>query len=311
MTTQAPSRKGNPDESVAALPMRQRLLLQLLSALGGSAKKLDFQKVLFLYCQEPESNKPFDFVPYKYGAFSFTSYADQRKLIAHGLIEDDEQQWKLTSKASEVIEQDMILSAFVESLGSIRGDDLVADTYRRFPFYATRSEIAHRVLKGETEALNRIKAEKSKADSQPLQTIGYEGHSLESYLNALLRAGVTLLCDVRRNPMSRKYGFAKSTLSNACNGVGIRYEHLPELGIPSDQRQDLQTQADYDALFAEYEREWLPKQTESLKIVQGWMEAGERVALTCFEHLPHQCHRHCVAEALEAQSKNGLAARHL
>lgn len=311
MTTRTPTRKGNPDQSVAALPSRQRLLLQLLSALGGSAKNLDFQKVLFLYCQEPDSNKPFDFVPYKYGAFSFTSYADRRKLIAHGLIDDDEHQWKLTGLAKDMIDQDMILGAFVESLGPIRGDELVADTYRRFPFYAIRSEIAHRVLKGEEDALARIQEEKSRMGSHPLQTIGYEGHSLESYLNALLRAGVTVLCDVRRNPMSRKYGFAKSTLSNACNGVGIRYEHLPELGIPSDQRQDLQTQADYDALFEVYEREWLPNQSESLKLVQAWIAAGQRVALTCYEQLPHQCHRHCVAEALEALSHHTLVAGHL
>ena len=51
-----------------------------------------------------------------------------------------------------------------------------------------------------------------------------------SYLNLLLTNSVTLLCDVRRNALSRRYGFSKSTRSKACEGVGIRYEHLPELG---------------------------------------------------------------------------------
>jgi hypothetical protein len=46
-------------------------------------------------------------------------------------------------------------------------------------------------------------------------TIGYEGRSLEAFLNLLLQNSVTLLCDVRRNPLSRKYGFSKSTLSKA------------------------------------------------------------------------------------------------
>lgn len=305
------SRRISAKNQELSLTARQRLLLGLLDALGGSMGNLDFQKVLFLYCQEADSGKPYDFVPYKRGAFSFTSYADRRKLIAHGLIEDDEHHWKFTEKGREMAQPDVLIAGFVREIGDLRGDELVAESYRRYPYYAIRSEVADRVLKGEHDALARIEVEKQTSGADSLQTIGYEGHSLESYLNLLLRSGVTILCDVRRNPMSRKYGFAKSTLSNACTGVGIRYEHLPELGIASEFRQDLQNQDDYDALFAEYEREWLPKQTPALKAIHGWMSQGERVALTCYEHLPQQCHRHCVSEALEAMSQNEVAARHL
>ena len=106
------------------------------------------------------------------------------------------------------------------------------------------------------------------------------------------------MCDVRRNAFSRKYGFSKGTLSKACEGVGIRYEHLPELGIASEERRELKSQADYDALFAVYEQESLPQQSEPLAKIRDWVKEGERVALTCFEAQPHQCHRHCVAEAL-------------
>jgi uncharacterized protein (DUF488 family) len=142
-------------------------------------------------------------------------------------------------------------------------------------------------------------------------TIGYEGKSLESYLNQLLQDSVTLLCDVRRNPLSRKYGFAKGTLSKACEGVGVRYEHLPELGIASEERKDLVTQADYDALFETYERETLPRQTEALNRIRHWVAEGERVALTCYEAHACQCHRHCVAEALEKGGKRKLLISHL
>jgi hypothetical protein len=181
----------------------------------------------------------------------------------------------------------------------------------RFPYYATRSEIAERVLHGDNVALQRIEAARPALKSPAVSTIGYEGRTLESYLNELLRAGVTLLCDVRRNPISRKYGFSKGTLAKGCEGVGIRYEHLPELGIASEQRRSLETQADYDALFVEYERESLPKQGEALAKIRGWIRSEDRVALTCYERLPEQCHRHCVAEALERELGNGLAARHL
>jgi len=292
---------------------RQRQLLQLLDALGGTSGMLDFQKLLFLYCQEASTGEaPYDFVPYKFGAFSFTSYADRRKLIERGLLEDEDG-WQITAEGRKIIGRtmDMQLAAFAKRHRGLHGDALVADTYRRFPFFATRSEIAERVLKGDDAALARIKAVRAKATGPALSTIGYEGHTLESYLTILLKSGVTILCDVRRNPISRKYGFSKNTLARGCEGVGIRYEHLPELGIASEQRQSLDTQADYDALFADYERTWLPKQGAALKKIQGWMDAGDRVTLTCYEHQPNQCHRHCVAEALEGKSSKELTAKHL
>jgi uncharacterized protein (DUF488 family) len=93
--------------------------------------------------------------------------------------------------------------------------------------------------------------------------------------------------------------------------VRIRYEHLPELGIASDKRQGLETQADYDALFEEYKRTSLPQQGAALAKIAGWVAAGERVALTCYEWLPQQCHRHCVAEALEGTFGTRFAAQHL
>jgi len=67
------------------LVTRQRQLLQLLDVLGGSAGKLDFQTLLFLDCQKLSAGAPYDFVPYKCGPFSFTSYADRRKLVERGL----------------------------------------------------------------------------------------------------------------------------------------------------------------------------------------------------------------------------------
>lgn len=135
--------------------------------------------------------------------------------------------------------------------------------------------------------------------------------NLEGYLNRLISAGVTLLCDVRRNPLSRKYGFSKGTLAKGCEGVGIRYEHVPELGIASEERRELVTQADYDALFAVYRRDALPRQEKALARIRQWVDEGERVALTCFEALPEQCHRHCVADALHSQFGKAFAPMHL
>lgn len=295
-----------------ALSPRQRRLLALLDALGGSAGNLDFQKLLFLYCQETGPSSCYEFVPYRFGAFSFTSYADRRRLVQRRLIEADELTWKLTAAGRQAVEGHrepaLPLSDFVQKYEGLRGNALVAETYRRFPYYGTRSEIAGQVLRDDQATLRRIESTRPARGAPGISTIGYEGRSLEGYLNELLAAGGTLLCDVRRNPLSRKYGFSKGTLSKGCEGVGIRYEHLPELGIASAQRQNLETQADYDRLFREYERETLPAQLPELRRIADWVAQGERVALTCYERLPSQCHRHCVAEALKARFGARFAA---
>jgi hypothetical protein len=292
---------------------RQRVLLTLLDALGGKVAPTDFQKLLFLYTRH-EAEPSYEFVPYRFGCFSFTSYADKRRLIERGLLQDDEQQWSLTVAGRESARSravtPVLAGRFSREHAGLRGNALLAEVYRRFPYYALLSEIVDQVLPDSVDRKRVERARPPKA-AAGLLTIGYEGKCLETYLNQLLQAGVTLLCDVRRNPLSRKYGFSKGTLSHACEGVGIRYGHLPQLGIASAERRGLKTQADYDALFEDYERKSLPLQNESLAQIQVWIKQGERVALTCFELHPRQCHRHCVAEALEKRDRNKLKAQHL
>lgn len=296
-------------DGTGAMLKRHRQLLSFVDALGGHVAERDFQKLLFLYCQDQDLG-PYEFVPYKFGAFSFTSYADRHSLVARGLLENNPK-WTLTGpgRHAALSPTPASMVAFAKAAARLRGDSLVAQTYRRFPYYATRSQIAEAVLKGDPAALDRI------ANARPkrvvgLLTIGYEGLSLEAYLNRLLTSGVTVLCDVRKNPISRKYGFSKNTLANGCEGVGIRYEHLPELGVPSAERRRLESQADYDSLFRRYTVEVLPMQTRAIAAIAGWVRSGAAVALTCYEHSPRQCHRHCVAAAVE-QTTSTLVAQHL
>ena len=294
--------------SIPRLYGRQRLLLGLLDAIGGDASNTDFQKLLFLYCKEhsahtaTETHKGlYDFVPYRYGAFSFTSYADRRRLVDWGLLADDDQKWVLTEDGSKIAREseNNSIRAFANRYRNLRGNALVANTYRRYPYYAIRSEIAEQVLQEDRPTLERIESTRPKATPSRLFTIGYEGRTLESYLNLLIREGATLLCDVRRNAISRKYGFSKTTLERACSGVGIRYGHLPELGIESQRRRGLKTEADFKTLFKTYEQTILPDQGDALERIRAWMRADESVALTCFELEAGLCHRHYVANALE------------
>jgi uncharacterized protein (DUF488 family) len=294
--------KGMKRQMPAARP---RLLLTLLDAFGGEMGNRDFQKLLFLYTQEFEAEPSYDFVPFKYGGFSFTSYADRRRLIEGEFLVADEDSWKLTAEGEKAAvrkgEERLLVDRFCRAHAALRGIDLQMHAYKRHPYYAIRSEILETVLPEQVDQ-DRVNAVRPVPRSPGLVTIGYEGKSLEGYLNQLLNDGVTLLCDVRLNPISRKYGFSKSALSDACMKLGIRYEHLPELGVASEQRQDLKTQADYDTLFETYESVDLPKQSEAVKKIVRWIESeGYRIALTCFEARPEQCHRHCVAEAVAAK----------
>ena len=101
-----------------------------------------------------------------------------------------------------------------------------------------------------------------------------------------------------KNPLSRKYGFSKRTLQNACESLNIKYIHFPELGIVSEKRQNLKTQKDYNILFDEYDKTVLEEQSNALKLLSDLLNNYKRIALTCFEAAPQKCHRSRVANAV-------------
>ena len=286
---------------------RQRRLLALLVALGGDVGNRDFQKLLFLYCQDlaasdstEASGGLYQFIPYQYGAFSFTSYADRRRLVERNILAEHDRRWILTDLGRRIIRDDELSlpAVFAQRYRDLQGNCLIAKTYRDFPYYATRSVIAAKVLHDDYDTLRRIDIVRPKNREPSIFTIGYQNRSLEDFLNALLRASVTLLCDVRRNAISRKYGFSKSTLTRACDGVGIRYEHLPNLGIASNLRRRVKSETDLANLFRTYKNNVMPESSVVLRLIHSWLESGESVALMCYERDPHHCHRHCVADAL-------------
>lgn len=135
--------------------------------------------------------------------------------------------------------------------------------------------------------------------------------SVATAICELLRVGISLLCDVRRNPVSRKWGFSKRTLAQGCKRLGIVYEHFPELGISSDRRTNLTTQSAYDRLFAAYQDDTLTREKEALSRIRALIENGQRAALVCYERLPQQCHRSHVAAAVANLPGRLLLPRHL
>src|SRR5438552_16030725 len=65
---------------------------------------------------------------------------------------------------------------------------------------------------------------------------GYQGHTLDTFIDGLGTAGVRLLVDVRLTPTSRKPGFARTRLQAALRAAGIDYLHLSTLGNPKANR---------------------------------------------------------------------------
>lgn len=277
---------------------RQKILLAMIEAFGGRLNKLDLQKYLFLFAQKCQQEKSYDFVPYKFGCFSFQSYADRRNLTEAGYLAANDD-WQINGEGylEAITKSDkQKIVAFQKYYSGITGDDLVREVYRKYPYYAINSEIAARLL---TPAeLQLIDESRPVDDSYCFFTIGYEGSSFENYLNRLIQNNVKLLCDVRKNPLSRKYGFSKQTLSETLKKLGIKYVHIPELGIVSEKRQELNTQADYNRLFDEYEQTTLKAGKRSLETLLELMREHKRVAITCFEAEHCMCHRGRVAKAM-------------
>ena len=109
---------------------------------------------------------------------------------------------------------------------------------------------------------------------------------------------MNLLCDVRKNPLSRKFGFSGGLLKNALNNTGIKYTGIPELGIESEKRASLDTPTDYAHLFADY-RASMTKRTAGLARIHSLFVRHHRITLMCYEKDPEMCHRNIIREKLE------------
>ncbi|MCW4469280.1 DUF488 domain-containing protein [Flavobacterium sp. MFBS3-15] len=279
---------------------RRKILLSLIEVFEGELEKIQLQKLLFLYTRFQKDKKTYDFVPYKFGCFSFQANSDLSTLKKYGIVNETNISWKKEDEVNylnQLTKEDKkIVNDFKIIYSNKTSEDLIKLTYKRYPYYAINSIIAKDYLTNdELEDLNRYR---SFEDDIVLFTIGYEGVSLESYLNKLIKNNIKILCDVRKNALSMKYGFSKTQLKNACNGVGIQYIHIPEVGIDSEQRQELKTQSDYDELFNIYKNNNLKNTIRDQQEILEMLKKNGRIALTCFEADVCQCHRKHLSEAI-------------
>ena len=276
---------------------RRKLLLSLLQkSEKRQLGKINLQKVLFLITQE-QKRGCFDFVPYRFGCFSFQANKDLSVLSRHYLLVDDEENhWILKNKEdyfSQLKKDDQkIVDNILSTLEVNNTSELIKYVYDIDPYFTIFSE---RTLTT-TQKQNREKEiQKITAQKKQLFSIGYEGISIDFYLNLLIKNNVKLLCDVRKNPLSMKYGFSKNQLKKYCESINIQYIHIPNLGIDSYLRKNLNNQNDYDKLFKQYET-GLQVKNESLEELKKLLNKYDRVAITCFEKDYNCCHRSILAK---------------
>lgn len=278
---------------------RRKIILALLQAFNDKLEKIPLQKLLFLFTLRQE--KPdYDFVPYLYGCFSFSAMADLAAMVRNGNLADTKTHFRRLEKInyeSKLKETDKkILREVKIKYSGMDGEALMKHTYVNYSYYAINSVKAQSLL-SETEYENVVKS-KPTGDATTLYTIGYEGVSLEAYLNRLVMNDVKVLVDVRRNPLSMKFGFSKSQLRGFCANLNIEYVHIPEVGIRSEYRQELNSQKDYDALFSDYRAKNLTATHIQQQQILDLLKERKRIALTCFEADICQCHRKHLAEAI-------------
>lgn len=286
---------------------KKKIILAILEKLGKGITAKCMQKYLFIFSRSQVEDRIYDFVPYKYGCFSFQANQDLVALEKKGYIaiqdvEKSDKLYTLLHNFHTFRDLDIFERKIIEDIcllyGKMSQNELIAYTYKRWPYTAINSVIKQQILNSEELLKVQEQKDKLKKEDSMLFTIGYEGFTLENYLNRLIRLNVHTLVDVRKNAFSMKYGFSKAILEKACRGVGIEYVHMPQLGIESSKRQALQSQRDYDILFDEYERTTLKENWSFLLQLRSIVERDNRVCLTCFEKDPRQCHRTRIAKAL-------------
>lgn len=133
-------------------------------------------------------------------------------------------------------------------------------------------------------------------------TIGYEAITVGEFLDALKRAGVERVIDVRAVPNSRRPGFSKTPLRNALAEAGIDYVHLRALGTPADGRAAARA----------------GRHEELKRIYAGQLELPEAIAqgaqmvdfatekpsaLLCYERDPSACHRTLLLDAVAGDAE--------
>ncbi len=290
---------------------RQRLILALLDRAGRPVLSTALVNLAFLLRKETSvgSDQTFySFVPYRYGPFSFALYRELASLERDGYVQGSEKSLSLNPATSHRSRDEIArltkpqveaVDEVVARYGCMKPATLLRNVHGRYPWYAQNSELTDFVPDDVPRPpLRRVAA----------YTVGYEGKSVDAFFNHLLSSGIGAILDVRANPVSRKYGFAKRSMRQIAQSLDLAYHHFPELGITGEHRAKLSDFDSYQRLLDKYERRMLPKLTAHIRQAAALLRSRPS-ALLCVEKDVRCCHRGRLADHLAEESD--LAVVHL
>mgnify|MGYP001116718097 CR=1 FL=1 len=136
---------------------------------------------------------------------------------------------------------------------------------------------------------------------QTIYSIGYEGKTIEDFLELLRARRIDIILDIRANDYSRKPDFIGARLKKHCQNIGIDYRWIPDLGIPIKLRKDIK---DREVLLHHYRNSILPLVSDKIKEIEDLIRTDKRVALVCMESNPLECHRSIITDYLTSRSKS-------
>ncbi len=180
---------------------RRKVLLALLANVGRPLNKTELVKLAFLFRHETDFGRKdgfYDFVPYKYGPFSFALYRELDALQTDGYLLGGTATVQIDPRAAGLCEDlentlppaaSAAISKIVQKYGSMRRRELIGLVYGRYARYVARSEIGGRVPRaGATSPLREV----------AVYTVGYEGKSVDAFFDGLTTAGIQAVLDVPR-----------------------------------------------------------------------------------------------------------------
>ncbi|MDR2869636.1 MAG: DUF488 domain-containing protein [Deferribacteraceae bacterium] len=263
---------------------RQKALLDIVEHCQG-CNRTKLMKVAFLIHKSLclDSVTFYDFVPYKYGAYSFQLDKDIVKLCELKLLRYSDSEGFVTSK----IFKNELSKEFVSKYQEETAKTLTDLIYEQYPYYTLNSVIREKNY--------------SISEMDGLYTIGYEGRSIDSFVNILIQNNIKIVADVRATPLSRKYGFSVRQLESILLKMGIHYYSAKSLGVPNHIRNliDEISMDEYLDLYSVA----LKNQSESLGKLSQIINQGTSTVLLCYENNHQECHRSVVAKKVETDKK--------
>ncbi len=249
---------------------RQRIMLGIFEKSGTGLYRTEMEKLLYLFCKSTGENH-YDFFPGKSGYHSFVSFRDFGKLVKEGYLQED------SEGKTELLKG--------EDFQRIKRNDQV-EIIRLVNKYKN-----HTMGDMEIEFARDLRENYQENEEPCLTGKGYEGKSIDRYLQELIEEDIRLVIDVRRNPFSMKFDFNKGSLKDKFKKVDIDYIHIPELGISSELRKEIKSVEEHLRLLDRYEEEFLPQASEYLNRISLLQEKYGRIVLLCFEKDENFCHR--------------------